>query len=269
MEKECPGRDKIYAYVLNQEYVPVLSDTATAHMILAERFLTINIFSHDLAFFRPLPDQRERHLNPVTLSRCLEACRKFFESLLSIPALQYHGFTNVEWSSIIQSIIILSRLSFPLPRCPGWDVVAAREHAPLGMFLDCLCYRMEALSCVPPTEPNPKAPDGPFIFRVMLESIKRSYEQRVALVTPSLSSIADESMNAARGCPAPVANPTDKLYCPMNDRQLLTYLEPLSQDPSEVFGIPGDASGAVPSAHNSIPVYHDLWATMTMNWTDE
>jgi hypothetical protein len=238
-------------------------------MILAERFLTINIYSHDLAFFRPIPEQRERHLNPVTLSRCLEACKKFFESLLSIAAAQYHAFTNVEWSNIIQSIIILSRLSFPLPRCPGWDVVAAREHAPLGMFLDCLCYRMQALSSVPPTELNPKAPDGPFIFRMVLESIKKSYEQRIALVTPGLSSIADQSMSAAAGSQTPVASPMDKLHCPMNDRELLTYLEPLPQDLNEVFGIPGDANVEVLSAPKSIPVYHDLWATMTMNWSDD
>lgn len=238
-------------------------------MIIAERFLTINIFSHDLAFFRPIPDQRERHLNPVTLSRCLEACKKFFESLLSIPAAQYSPFTHVEWSSVIQSIIILSRLSFPLPRCPGWDVVAAREHAPLGMFLDCLCYRMQALSSVPPTEPNPKAPDGPFIFKMVLESIKKSYEQRVALVTPSLSSIADQSMNAAAGFQTPVTSSVNKLHCPMNDRELLAFFEPLSQDSNEAFGIPGDANVEAPSAARSIPVYHDLWATMTMNWSDD
>ena len=238
-------------------------------MILAERFLTINIFSHDLAFFRPIPDQRERHLNPVTLSRCLEACKKFFEGLLSIPAAQYYPFTNVEWSNIIQSIIILSRLSFPLPRCPGWDVVAAREHAPLGMFLDCLAYRMQALSSVPPTEPNPKAPDGPFIFRMVLESIKKSYEQRVALVTPTLSSIADQSLNAAAGFQTPVTSPMDKLHCPMNDRELLAFFELVSQGSNEVFGIPGGADVEVPSAARSIPVYHDLWATMTMNWSDD
>jgi len=238
-------------------------------VVLAERFLTINVFSHDLAFFRPIPEQSERHLNPVTLSSCLEACKKFFETLLSIPALHYHAFTNVEWSNIIQAIIILSRLSFPLPRCPGWDVVAAREHAPLGMFLDCLCYRMQALSSVPPTEPNPKAPDGPFIFRMVLESIKRSYEQRVALVTPSLSSTADQSANSATGFQTPVPSPMDKLHCPMNDRELLTYFEPISQHLNEAFGIPGDANVPPPSAARNIPVYHDLWATMTMNWSDE
>jgi hypothetical protein len=222
-------------------------------MLLAERFLTINVFSHDLAFFRPIPEQHRRHLNPVTLSRCLEACKKFFESLLSIPSAQYHAFTNVEWSNIIQSIVILSRLSFPLPRCPGWDVVAAREHAPLGMFLDCLCYRMQTLSSVPPTELNPKAPDGPFIFRMILESIKKSYEQRVVLVTPPLS----------------MASPMDRLHCPMNDRELLMYLEPVSQDSNEAFGVLGGASTTVPNVSKNIPVYHDLWATMTMNWTGD
>jgi hypothetical protein len=238
-------------------------------VILAERFLTINIFSHDLAFSHPIPEQRERHLNPVTLSRCLEACKKFFESLLSIPSAQYDAFTNIEWSNIIQSIIILSRLSFPLPRCPGWDVVAAREHAPLSMYLDCLCYRMQALSSVPPTETYPKAPDGPFIFRMVLESIKKSYEQRVALVASSLSSIAGQSMNAAAGFQTPAASPMDKLQCPLKDRELLTYFEPLSQDLNEVFGIPGDGNVPVQREARSIPVYHDLWATMTMNWSGD
>jgi hypothetical protein len=240
-------------------------------MLLAERFLTINIFSHDLAFFRPIPAQRDRHLNPVTLSRCLEACKKFFESLLSIPSAQYNAFTNVEWSNIIQSIIILSRLSFPLPRCPGWDVVAAREHAPLGMFLDCLCYRMQALSSVPATELNPKAPDGPFIFRIVLESIKRSYEARVALVMPPLA-MAEQGVGASQsnGFQTPGASPMDKLHCPMNDRELLSFFEPISQDLNEGLGVQGGAGGSMgPSAPKTIPVYHDLWATMTMNWTDD
>jgi hypothetical protein len=246
-------------------------------VILAERFLTINIFSHDLAFFRPIPDKHSRHLNPVTLSRCLDSCKKFFESLLSIPSSYYDSFTHVEWSNIIQSIIILSRLSFPLPRCPGWDVVAAREHAPLGMFIDCLCYRMQGLSSVPATEPNPRAPDGPFIFRMMLESIKKSYEGRVALVTPSIAAVADQSANASAGAgfSTPAVSPMDRLHCPMNDQELLTYFEPLSQDLNEAFGNPGDAggngnaNGQVQREQRSIPVYHDLWATMTMNWSDD
>ena len=90
----------------------------------------------------------------------------------------------------------------------------------------------------------------------------------MALVTPSLSSIADKSMNAAEGFQTPVASPMDKLRCPMRDRELLTYFESLSQDLNESFGIPGVANVPVQREARSIPVYHDLWATMTMNWSD-
>lgn len=128
---------------------------------------------------------------------------------------------------------------------------------------------MQALSSVPPTEPNPKAPDGPFIFRMVFESMKRSYEQRVALVTPSISSVASQGMPAAAGFQTPALTPAAKLHCPMNDRELLAYFEPISQDLNVAFGAPGDENTPPPSLMRNIPVYHDLWATMTMNWTDE
>ena len=97
----------------------------------------------------------------------------------------------------------------------------------------------------------------------------------MALVTPSPSAITDQSMNATAGArfSTPVASPMDKLHCPMNDRELLTYFEPLSQDLNEGFGIPGDGgnagNGQVQMEQRTIPVYHDLWATMTMNWSDD
>lgn len=133
------------------------------------------------------------------------------------------------------------------------------------MFLDCLCYRMQALSSVPATEPNPKAPDGPFIFRMVLESIKKSYEARVALVTPAAAAV-EQGVNATAAFQTPIASPIDKLHCPMNDRELLSFFEPISQNLNEVFG---SGPTTAPSAPESIPVYHDLWATMTMNWSDD
>jgi hypothetical protein len=94
---------------------------------------------------------------------------------------------------------------------------------------------------------------------MVLESIKKSYELRVALVTPPLSMAVQ----------TPGASSMDKLHCPMNDRDLLAYFEPLSQDFGEAFGVLGGTSTTVPSVPKSIPVYHDLWATMTMNWSND
>jgi hypothetical protein len=161
-----------------------------------------------------------------------------------------------------------------MPRCPGWDVAAAREHAPLGMFLDCLCYRMQVLSSTAPTNPNPKNPDGPFIFRMVLESIKRTYEQRLSLVLPNpptpnpAAEQNGETPCHLNGFHTPAMTLMDKLHCPMNDQNLMSYFEPLQFENGDV------VNGAGPSARpaqeaSAIPLYHDLWATMTMSWTDD
>ena len=56
------------------------------------------------------------------------------------------------------------------------------------MFLESLCYRMQGLSTTPLTEPMPKNPDGPYIFRMVLESIRKSHERRLnaVLLDPSI-----------------------------------------------------------------------------------
>jgi hypothetical protein len=234
-----------------------------AHMLLAERFLLMTVYSHDLQFFRRVPAQQDRQINPDTLSKCLEANKKFIECLLSIHASHYRSLTNVQWCYLVHAIIILSRLSFPIERCPGWDALIAREYAPLGMFLDCLCYRMQGLSINSPVETIPKIPDGPFIFGKVLESIKKSYEQRITASDARLSNLR-QGVGPTTQFNTPVATPVERLYCPMGDRDLLMYFEPLQPDPSDVSR---GASGGQTS--QTSPLYHDIWATMTMSWSDD
>jgi hypothetical protein len=248
--EEIKSLRKYVLYIFSE----ILTNPSLALMVLTERFLLMSLFSQDLAYIRPIPGQASQQYSPVRLSKCLDANKKYFETLLSVQAVQYQGFTNIQWCQMILSIIVLSRLSSPMPRCPSWDAQAARDHAPLGMFLDCLCYRMQGLSSTSQNDSKPRNPDGPFIFQMVLESIKKSHERRVAATPPKPAQGAShyKSFETANG------SPPERLRCPMIDPNLMTYFEPIQAD----LNPPGSSSKS-----GNATIYHDLWATMTMSWT--
>lgn len=81
---------------------------------------------------------------------------------------------------MIQSVLILSRLTFLMASVMGWDANATRTNIPLIMYLDCLCYRFMDLSGTKAEGIEDAVdPDIMFVFKMMLGSVKRSYEKRV------------------------------------------------------------------------------------------
>jgi hypothetical protein len=204
-----------------------------------------------------------QQINPKHLTSCLEAIKKYFEYLLSIPAAEYTTFTTVLWSIMVQAIVVLSRLLFPISSCPDWDVAFAREYAPLSMYLDCLCYRVQGLSSTSPDQgEGPKNPDGAFVFRMVLESIKRTYEKRAALSVTQL-----ERLDASVECVTPISDQGSSsagsagFRCPMRDPSLKAYLDAVQPLVGESF------SPSLAASSSNIPLYHDLWATMTVSWS--
>ncbi|CAG8962455.1 hypothetical protein HYFRA_00014185 [Hymenoscyphus fraxineus] len=87
---------------------------------------------------------------------------------------------------MIQAVIILSRLTFVMARVLGWDANTTRTNVPLGMYLECLCYRFRQLSGTKGERVEDAVePDGMFVFGVMLGSVRRGYEKRVGLIVAS------------------------------------------------------------------------------------
>lgn len=81
---------------------------------------------------------------------------------------------------MIQSVLTLSRLTFLMASVMGWDASTTRTNIPLVMYLDCLCYRFMDLSGTKAESIEDAVdPDIMFVFRMMLGSVKKSYEKRV------------------------------------------------------------------------------------------
>lgn len=78
----------------------------------------------------------------------LEACKRFFDTLLAFPMSEYHLISFSEWMRIPFVVIILARLCIPSEAhaATQWDVKTAYERARLDLYLESLCYRMKGLS---------------------------------------------------------------------------------------------------------------------------
>jgi hypothetical protein len=224
------------------------------------------IYSYELGFLRrPYRDHLRstaivESANPSHLSDCLEASKKFFEYLLSLPESSYLNFTTVQWGTMVQAVLVLSRLTFLMAANFGWDSDTTRSNVPLVMYLDCLCYRFQYLSSTPSdTIETPKTPDVLYVFKRILGSVKKSYERRVSKIEPN-SFIVDHGnvVGLARGH-CPILDPT---LSPLFDISDSTYGG--SFDMTE-FGTQSiSTSGA-----SKMPLWHDLWATMSCSWAEE
>ncbi|CAG8974688.1 hypothetical protein HYALB_00006423 [Hymenoscyphus albidus] len=179
---------------------------------LSSRFIRISIYSHNLGFLRrSYRTHPKTTTHPLTshLQPCLTASKIYFEYLLSLPSSSYHSFTVVQWGSMIQAVIILSRLTFVMARVLGWDANTTRTNVPLGMYLECLCFRFVQLSGTKVERiEDAVEPDGMFVFGMMLGSVKRGYEKRVELIEGGgLDASHSTTLSISRGR-CPIFDPT-------------------------------------------------------------
>lgn len=229
-------------------------------------FMNCIIYSHELMLVRPSKRQfswissSKTHLSISDLKICLSSAKKFLEFLLSLPLSQFNYLTCILWGRVIQVIVVLSRLSFPIPKQPNWDANDAREYAPLGMYLDCLCYRLGNLSKTREVDGEvPPLPDGPFIFKMVLERLKESHERRVShCVATSLSTnthdIGIMNMDIAK----------ERNRCPMMDRSFTSFFDVWDSSRDDVLRDLDSSQNAI--VNPATMGYHDIWATMTMGW---
>jgi hypothetical protein len=203
-------------------------------------------------------------MNQDHLFSCLEACKCFFEYLISIPETHYPNFTSVQWAGVVQAILVLSRLTFLMASNLGWTPETTRANIPLVMYLDVLSYRFQAVSSTPSSE-RPKDPDIFYVFKLIIGSVKKSYERRVAAITPKSFVVEmGNAVGAARG------------HCPMLDPNLAVYFDADLEMGDSTYGgswnLTGSGLANTPASRNSAtmpPVYFDLWATMTGSWAQE
>jgi len=244
-----------------------MSLTTTAHIALFERFIGIHIYSHELGFlrrpYREYFKQVESTASQTHLLACLEGCKSFFEYLLSLPEGHYAQFSTFQWSLMVQATLILSRLTFVMASSFSWDPDTTRSHVPLVMYLDALCFRFHNTTSTPAVGSTPpKNPDVLYVFKMILASVKKSYERRVAKIEPNFVPVLQpKNIGIAHG------------HCPILDPSLDSSYggswdlggTPSTNLSGATMGTPPTSFYAMPTA----PLYHDLWATMTGSWAEE
>ncbi|PQE08336.1 zn 2cys6 transcription factor protein [Rutstroemia sp. NJR-2017a WRK4] len=170
--------------------------------------------------FQPPPSTQNLHI-------LLQSCTSYFSSFLSLPQTHYTHFNISHYCQLIHGIISLTRLSFVLAEVENWTAETTREKIGLSMYLEALCFRLSALSSssssledIDGLGPEPHAKkkkfDMNFVMTSMLNSVKRSWEERVAQIVPRQQSVDQRLF--ARG------------KCPIHDQGLMPYLENVDFD---------------------------------------
>ncbi|GAB7361147.1 hypothetical protein MBLNU230_g1181t1 [Neophaeotheca triangularis] len=115
------------------------------------------------------------HPDPATLIQHACAIKEYTADLLSRPAIQLHHLAAVEWTNLLETLLLTARLSRPLPASHGWDSGAVASTLQPESTLDSVSAHMAAAPAADPLAPR----DEPLLawFRDLCESLK----QRVRL----------------------------------------------------------------------------------------
>lgn len=223
----CSGKMFLLHYML---YIP-RSPLFEVPVKLADLFLDVFlpggiILDSAYGISPPIPRLRRSVTNLGTL----------FNYLVHLDQAAFLSFTNVEWTKFILSIILAVRLSFPNPHVPDWDDTRARTELGFDVFLKSMCSGSDLT-------PVSTSVDVLSAVKVVLQVVKTKYDRRVAM----LKSQADSKSPATHGCP-------------MFDRSMDQFIS--AWDPA----LQVDAMMVPPVHEGQQPVFHDLWATMTMGW---
>lgn len=227
------------------------------------------------------------HTNPDRLMKCATLLRTWYDYILSLPASEFSHLPGAIWAHLVGSIILGLRLSFPLPNtylCPGgWDHATARRILDFGGFLmhftegqgrDGLA--IENLAPASTCKRTTTSTDVLSASKVVINMVKQKYEKRLKAL---------EMPEAAH--PGQLGGLDDRRSmlnkCPMLDGSLDQYIQdwderlfdPMTglfnpvQDVSALNETEASEAGNKSGSGSQPLMYHDLWATMTMGWSQD
>jgi hypothetical protein len=115
--------------------------------------------------------------------------------ITALPVTTYATFTLAEWYHVIDTIVTLSRLCFPVPSVPDWDAVAARQSANFIPLVSGLQVKMDEVlrwmasgtlkSGKGNGENEMRRVNIPGLFSAVLSIVLKQYDERVAQDTQS------------------------------------------------------------------------------------
>ncbi|RFN50877.1 hypothetical protein FIE12Z_4823 [Fusarium flagelliforme] len=224
---------------MKEAMVPHLSRSAPVK--LAHLFFDVFLQGGAVFYLTRANPKKPSFVNPSStrLIRCVNNIRTLFDYLMNLETFTH--FTSIDWTKFILSVILAVRLSFPITPVPDWDHAWARSQLRFDEFLEFMCEGPEDLT------PASKRVDVLSASRVVLRVVKAKYDRRVAMLTTSLS------------------DTLGRQGCPMFDKDMQPYLPAWD---TEI-----DMNSVLPTMNMNLegqqPMYHDLWATMTMSWAND
>ncbi|MCJ1402734.1 hypothetical protein MMC11_005955 [Xylographa trunciseda] len=135
--------------------------------------------------------------NHSILLACLESGKAYLDTLLALPAPAYRHFAFTEWIRLPYVLVLISKLSFPHPTptaaaaAARWDPRLARERLRLDLYLEALCYRMQAITTY--ARPAQPLPDFFASMKIILERTRGWYERKARAKPGALDHGAEDS----------------------------------------------------------------------------
>jgi len=215
---------------------------------LIQRYTNLSIYCSALEPCQNLSAPLADEIRLKTLALCLDNTKQFLDHALDIPTSEYWKFTMLAWGYIVRSLVVALQLSSTLI-LPKWNSVRAREVLQLGTRLDCLCWRIQKLD-IRSGEPS-KTWTNFSLFQTAFSSFKGTYDKTVQLDVERTSSVQ-------------ISEPMD--LDAMTDELGMASCPVLRGNPAHIEGYSGAESSYNYGMGNSVPLYHDIWATMTMSW---
>jgi hypothetical protein len=212
---------------------------------------------HNNASPGPLPP------SPSKVAAILPSLKLYLSETICLDQPAFLAFTSADWAHLVLAIILAFRLSLPLPECPAFDHVSARAELRLGDFLDAMCRETDLAAAS-------KKVDVLSASRVVFRIVKTKLDRHVGLANMRDAAAAAVASSSSAPFTSATARSAAAGICPMLDGSVDQYL-PL-WDPTfpamdtAVGPTPPDVSGGTTASKLQQPVFHDLWATMTMGW---
>ncbi|KAG9258632.1 uncharacterized protein F5Z01DRAFT_208741 [Emericellopsis atlantica] len=200
-------------------------------VVLTHLFAKIYLIAAPFLTLPPTP----KSPSPPNMSYIIAPLATALTTLASLSDEALRAFTAPDWFRLIVCVIVASKLSFPLANDPSWDDASARSALRLGSFLDSFCQD--------DNDDGDKAKTKNDVLsasRVVMRMVRDKFNRK---------------LHTAAG-----AKRTASLGCPMLDGSLDNYM-PMWDPPP--LPLPPQTS-----QQQSGPVFHDLWATMTMSWSN-
>ena len=186
--------------------------------------------------------------------------RRYYEI---VSGLDLRVFSAMDWSRLIICAILGMRLSFPIAGFHCWDYVRVRTELGFAEFLDAASSGGEKVADANTARGADIGKAGSVIFNV----VKKKYNSRLEMER-RLESGARATCPVLDGSLDEYLNSWDEV--PVGD---FGMVDPSSVSLSTSEGAFGSGSqgdelgvGHQDEQGSGVPMYHDLWATMTMAW---